>query len=42
MSLDKVFKETFNRFTIDTLEKVKESVPVKSGNLKESITIKTK
>ena len=39
MSLDKVFKETFNRFTIDTLEKVKESVPVKSGNLKESITV---
>ena len=38
MSLDKAFKEAFNKFTIDTLQKVEESAPVKSGNLKESIT----
>ena len=39
MSLDKVFKNTFNRFKIDTLQKVKESAPVKSGNLRESIAV---
>ncbi len=39
MSLDKVFKNTFNRFKIDTLQKVKESAPVKSGNLRDSISV---
>ena len=39
MSLDKVFKEAFNRFKVDTLQKVKESAPVKSGNLRESIAV---
>lgn len=39
MSLDKVFKATFDRFKIDTLQKVKESAPVKSGNLRDSIAI---
>jgi hypothetical protein len=39
MSLDKVFEETFNRFKIDTLQKVKESAPVKSGNLRDSIAV---
>jgi len=39
MSLDKVFKEAFNRFKVDTLQKVKESAPVKSGKLQESIAV---
>ena len=39
MSLDIVLNNTFNRFKIDTLQKVKESAPVKSGNLRDSITL---
>ena len=40
MSLDIVLNNTFNRFKIDTLQKVKESAPVKSGHLRNSIAVK--
>jgi len=40
MSFYKALEETFNRFKIDTLQKVKESAPVKSGKLQDSISVR--